>query len=240
MSGQHALRSQLLSQSRLSPYMSEAGTNQDRAWDLYLWATQLTGSLHAQISFVELAFRNALDRTLGDWNVAQGGDREWTLEGNAIDPLYSTLRGDLIEARKRATKESVARAAGHPRRGVAATHNDVIAQLMFGSWVKVITPMAPQDPPAHQQALWAGGVHAAFPGADATDASRVEMGKRLNQLRVLRNRVAHHDSILKVNVTHRLNEMLGVAHKLDPAFPALIMGGSQVRRINKSDPRKTW
>lgn len=240
VSSQHHARAQLLSESRLSPYMDKASHVPDRAWDLYLWATQMSGALHAQMSFVELAVRNSLDRALSDWNAAQGGAREWTLENAALEPLYSHLRGDLNDARKRAKKESDDRSIGHPRKGLPVTHDDVVAQLMFGTWVKLIIPMSSTESDARHQTLWAGGVHRAFSGTSPASTDRLDIGTRLNHLRKLRNRVAHHDSILEVRVAARLNELLGIASRLDPDYPGLIMRGSQVRRVNKEDPRKTW
>jgi hypothetical protein len=68
----------LLSPARMAPYLAESKGDLERAADLYLWATELAGALHAQISFVELAVRNAIDPHLGAWNVAKGGPPEWT------------------------------------------------------------------------------------------------------------------------------------------------------------------
>jgi len=200
----------------------------------------MAGALHAQISFVELATRNALDRSLAQWNVAQGGISDWTLEDKTCEPLYTHLKGDLLDARKRAQKEAAARDSGHPRKGLPVTHDDIVAQLMFGTWVKVVIPMSSTESDARHQTLWSGGVSTAFPGVSSSDSGRVSLGRRLDSLRRLRNRVAHHDSILEVNVAARLNDLLSIAHKIDSGYPRLIMGGSQVRSINKEDPRKKW
>lgn len=45
----------LLGAARLRTYASVTGGDLARAGDLYLWATQLAGALHAQLSFVEIA-----------------------------------------------------------------------------------------------------------------------------------------------------------------------------------------
>jgi len=239
MTGQHPLQL-LLSTARMAPYLAESQGDLARAADLYLWATELAGALHAQISFVELAVRNALDPQLSAWNVSQGGDAEWTNVGAAEGVLYTILKNDIKDARRRGERETAIRAQNHPRHGAAVTHDDMVAQLMFGSWVKVLRPMSNTESSAKQQKLWGDQLHLAFPGADPSDAGRVVVGNQLDTLRYLRNRVAHHDNLLTVNLSNRLRAMLSALSKIDGSYPALAMARSTVRRLVREDPRKGW
>lgn len=240
MSVQEVAQRTLLSEPRLSPYLNAGEDDPDKAWSLYLWANELAGALHAQIALVEIAVRNAIERELRAWNSSQGGSADWTLHGEAKDPLYTLIKGDLNQARKSALRDANARAAGHPRRGVMPTHNDVIAQLMFGTWVKLLTPLSQTESSMRQELLWATGLNLAFPGSRQTDQGRVKIGHQLDSIRRLRNRVAHHDNILDVKVGHRINEMLSVVHKANPAYPRLVMANSRVRLIAREDPRRQW
>lgn len=240
MSGQQDVQRRLLSEPRLKPYLDEAEDDLESAWSVYLWANELAGALHAQISLVEIAVRNSIERELRDWNISQSGTSEWTLKDQAKEPLYTLLKDDLNKARRAARRDANARATGHPRRGAIPTHNDVVAQLMFGTWVKALQPLSKEEPADRQKQLWAAGLNAAFPGADQSDAGRRKLGQQLDSIRRLRNRVAHHDNLLNVKVGHRLNEMLSLVHKANPTYPRLVMANSRVRKIAREDPRRIW
>lgn len=228
----------LLSGARLRPYLAATGGDLQRATDLYLWATQLAGALHAQISFVEIAVRNAIDAELAAWNAAAGGPREWSRAGGTADPLYSLLRRQLVDARNRADQQAYERGPGHHRHGEAATHDDVVAQLMFGSWVKLVRPVSTAESPARQRLLWDATVHRAFPNAARDEDSRVAVGDQLEMLRRLRNRIAHHDNLLGVDVRHRLNGMLALLAKVDDRYPPLAAARSTLRQLVREDPRR--
>ncbi|MFJ1511848.1 hypothetical protein [Cellulosimicrobium funkei] len=83
-------------------------------------------------------------------------------------------------------------------------------------------------------------LHRAFPHADPSQAGRKAIGNQLETLRRLRNRVAHHDNLLDVEVRHRLNGILSLLSKIDPTFPSLAAARSPLRRIIREDPRRTW
>lgn len=230
----------LLGKARLGTYLSAAAGDVERATDLYLWATQLSGALHGQISFVEVAVRNAMDVRLALWNRSQGYGLDWSAENQTAEPLYSLLRKALREARSHAARESAARVSGHPRSGAAVTHDDVVAQVMFGSWVVVVRPMSATESPARQEQLWREALAQAFPHAPADDTGRWEIGRQLEALRTLRNRVAHHDNLLGVDVQHRFNGMLSLLSKIDPGYPTLATARSSIRRLLREDPRLSW
>lgn len=107
----------LLGRARLAPYVLAASGDLTRATDLYLWATQRSGALHGQISFVEIAVRNAMDVQLASWNDAAGLGRDWSADNHTAEPLYSLLRKALKEARGRASREAAERDSGHPGPG---------------------------------------------------------------------------------------------------------------------------
>jgi hypothetical protein len=239
MGSQSAIEA-LLGRARLETYLSAAYGDIARATDLYLWATQLSGALHGQISFVEIAVRNSLDLQLGLWNRASGHSADWSAENQAAEPLYALLGGKLREARGRAIREGEERHPTHPRAGAVVTHDDVIAQLMFGSWVTVVRPISNEESPRRQQRLWTEALSKSFPYALHGDAGRIDIGKKLDTLRRLRNRVAHHDNLLRVDVHHRLNGMLSLMAKMDPSYPSLATGRSTLRRLLREDPRRTW
>jgi len=239
MGSQPALAA-MLGQARLDTYLTEAGGDLARATDLYLWSAQLSGALHGQLSFVEIAVRNAIDTQLRVWNTTAGYSADWSADNGAAQTLYSLLGRPLQQARARAAREAAERDPGHPRSGLSVVHDDVLAQLMFGSWVAVIRPISNTESPHRQQQLWTAGIAQAFPHAVSGDAGRIDIGKKLEVLRRLRNRIAHHDNLLRVDVQHRFNGMLSLLARMDPDYPALATGRSTIRRLLREDPRRAW
>ncbi|WP_051662404.1 MULTISPECIES: hypothetical protein [unclassified Microbacterium] len=63
MVGQRSLVS-LLGSARSGVYLTAAAGDAARAGELYMWSTQVSGALHAQLSYVEIAVRNAIDPVL--------------------------------------------------------------------------------------------------------------------------------------------------------------------------------
>lgn len=230
----------LLGAARFGTYVNAAGGDAQRALDLYLWATELSGALHAQLSFVEIAVRNAIDSQLASWNVAQHKGRDWTAPGQAAQLLYDLVGTPLNKARVFAAREAASRAPHHTRAAHGVTHDDVLAQLMFGTWVKIIAPISSTESSAKQRQLWVAAIHNAFPNTGSDDASRIAVGQQLETLRRLRNRVAHHDNLLHIQPARRFNDMLSLLAKIDSGYPAIAAARSSLRRLQKEDPRKTW
>jgi hypothetical protein len=183
---------------------------------------------HAQLSFVEIAVRNAVDPVLADWNATQPGyARDWTAQNGAANPVYGLMKRSLPDARRFALQESQRRPKGHPRRDAPVTHDDIVAQLMFGAWVKLIHDTGGGH---RQRDLWRDALHEAFPFTGSSDDDRLRLGAQLESMRRLRNRVAHHDNLLGVNVRARMNESLSLLAKINPDFPTLAAAQSPLRR----------
>lgn len=240
MDTQEALE-RYLGTPRFATYLGMAGGDVARAAALYRWNQQLSGALHTQIAYVEIAVRNAIDHELADWNSQQPemagvpDAQDWTM--HAAGALYSVLGDSLRRARQAADKEVSRRDVLHPRHGQPATHGDVIAQLMFGSWCKVLDDPNAQNGTPHQEALWSQALHRAFPNRRGAN-TRVAVANQLDRVRLLRNRVAHHDSLLNVDVSKRLNDMLAVLGAIDRKYPSWAMEGSLVRLYVRQDPRR--
>ncbi len=232
--------SALAGTARLAPYLDAVGGDHGRACDLYLWANDLAGALHSTVAFVEVSVRNAMNRELRIWNSRQGSGygADWALRKGAAPLLYQLVTKNSLEyAQNCARKEAGRRPKGHPRYRVQITHDDVVSQLMFGTWVSLIHPRDPQAPQRCAQ-LWKVSLCRSFPHADPSDSGRKKLGKQLERVRKLRNRVAHHDSLLDVEVLRRLNDMLAVLRAVDSRLPSLAMTRNRIRSILKEDPRR--
>ncbi|MFJ4030018.1 Abi family protein [Paenarthrobacter sp. NPDC089989] len=241
---QQAMMTAFLGEKRLEPFLDAAARDSERASNLYRWNMKLGGSFHTQISYVEVATRNAITKAISDWNEhqplpqAQGTfGRDWTAPGGLADPLYGQMSHTVRRARKYALQESQNRHPSHPRHKDAPTHDDIVAQLTFGNWTSLFTD---RNVPSRREQLWTDALRFAFPNADQSLAGLNKLTYQLETLRRLRNRAAHHENVLAVNVSSRLNMTLSVLRAIDKRFPDWVMAESTLRRIAKEDPRRLW
>ena len=228
--------------ARFAPYLREAHGDIDRARELYLWAADLAGALFSTIAFVEVGLRNSMDRKLRAWNDQQGPEyrMDWALGKGAAPLLYDLVtHKSLAVAQNFASEQSRLRPKTHPRRLAAVTHDDVVSHFMFGTWVYLIKPRVWNQSQQCQQ-LWQECLSDAFPYADPSDSGRERLASQLDRVRKLRNRVAHHENLLSVDVRWRLRDMLGILALLDPKLPDLAMQGNRVRSLVRTDPRRSW
>jgi len=97
----------------------------------------------------------------------------------------------------------------------------VVAELGFGFW-RYLTSSA------HEATLWTPVLHRAFP--PGTDRAR-DVDRRIEKLHVLRNRVAHHEPLLNVDLQARLADMLALASLLNPELAIYVDQTTQLRRL---------
>lgn len=223
MADKHRLEA-MLGSARFQKYYEAAAQDVDRAVDLYRWNTRLAGEFHAQLSYFEILLRNAMDSAL----------RDWCVERQTAGLLYEMMSTPLRQARKRALRESRRRGL---RTGVS--HDDILAQLTMGNWSNLLGEALPVHK-SNAKVLWKVGLHRAFPNASSDDQSRKDIGRKVERLTRLRNRVAHQENLLKTSVRSRLHDMLSVLSAIDASYPEWVMKGSQVRKIVREDPRRQW
>ena len=233
MADKHRLEA-MLGSARFQKYYEAAAQDVDRAVDLYRWNTRLAGEFHAQLSYFEILLRNAMDSALRDWNFQECGHRDWCVERQTAGLLYEMMSTPLRQARKRALRESKRRGL---RTGVS--HDDILAQLTMGNWSNLLGEALPVHK-SNAKVLWKVGLHRAFPNASSDDQSRKDIGRKVERLTRLRNRVAHQENLLKTNVRSRLHDMLSVLSAIDASYPEWVMKGSQVRKTVREDPRRQW
>lgn len=229
----------MLGAARFETYYLTACGDTVRAVQLYRWNTRLAGAFHTQLSYFEVLTRNAMNRTLQDWNDKKCGHRDWSLEHQSAELLYTMFNRPMGQARKWARKESERRHDGHARKNAPLNHDDVVAQLTLGNWSNLLGEALPAHRP-NAQILWRECLHRAFPNVDPGDRSREDIGKKFERLTHLRNRVSHQENLLQTNVRSRLNDMLAVLRAIDESYPGWAMVGSQVRQVAREDPRKSW
>lgn len=216
-SEQEKVLENLTGQARLQTYRnSEASPT-----DLYMWNLAVSAELYILLGHLEIALRNHIDRALPPG---------WALPRQTPTPVYSLLRRSLLKAHQSA--EALAQAKGR-----ALSHDDVIAQLSFGSWCHLIGKSGRPDE-HRQQELWKNYYAPIFkkPGVEE---ERIAVGQRLERLRKLRNRIAHHENLLQVNLPERLRDIILVLDSLDSRYTPFLLRNSRIEELISQDPRKS-
>lgn len=177
---------------RLQNYLDRALEGPEHSARLYLWNSYMAAVVQRSTGLVEVQLRNAIDMGLRRWNTMHGGRPEWIV--NPVGPLTAVVRP----------------AAGRPLRSYAETasvsgdptHDDLVAGLSFGSWVRLLPrPGATSGNP--RTVLWNEALKSAL-GAGTEPVTAY--GSRLRRLVNVRNRAAHHRPLLEVrllNDAHR-------------------------------------
>lgn len=191
-----------LSTPRFHRYLSASSGDRERALALYEWNLRLSAAITRDISHLEIALRNAYDRTLSElW---QGSDH-WTLdpESPVTTPLPRTRNGRAFDANagnRRSIDEAVRRC-----RHRSTAPDDIITELPFGFWRHVTDA-------AHEKALWVPYLHHAW--ASGTDRSTID--RTLSRVSIVRNRAAHHEPVIisgrtgVLTVYEEIVELLGL------------------------------
>jgi hypothetical protein len=155
-----------LSSDRLQPYRKSVGGDSERAIRLYDQNILLAESLYGILQGLEIALRNSIHVQLS----ASFGRPDWW---NAVQlkPEQAMML--------RCAEESLQR-AGKPLEA-----SRIVAELSFGFWTGLTGP--------RYSDLWRDHLVKIFP---RRPVQRNEVQIRLNSIRKLRNRIAHHEPVL--------------------------------------------
>lgn len=179
-----ALKS-LVPASRLKRYNSAAKGALLDAARIYVLDAQLRGSLLELIHFAEVSLRDAFHTTLS----VHYGDDWYT--GTAV-VLDDRTRERFRDAAVRVTIAS-------------ATPERIIAEASFGAWADLLEAGSVSSGGAalggradYERDLWTGRLENLFSAVTFTGASsrRQQAASLLRRVRRLRNRIAHHESVI--------------------------------------------
>ena len=156
----------------MQTYLEAAGGDHASALRLYARNAQLGASFHGPLQALEVALRNAMHAQLekrygSQWymNPAAG------LDSHAQDAMAGVV---------------------YRRTGVL-TADRFVASMSLGFWVRLVGRGGSINggrKADYDRTLWRPALHRAFPGK-----RRREVQQRLDNLRQLRNRIAHHEPI---------------------------------------------
>jgi hypothetical protein len=219
-----------LTTGRYLKYLRVAGGDHDRALAIYEWNNALAAALFRDISHLEIGLRNAYDRALLDHPAIAGGD--WLDRDLYTDHLFprhmapdnngqmqdknSTPRANISSARK---------ACDYGQEGSNTPRGKVIAELMFGFWTYLTNNL-------HEKTLWVPALHNAYkPGTD-----RPRIHEALTELRDVRNRISHHESVFDRQVEAQHRRVVFVAGHLSTELKDYVADTSKVSDIRRAKP----
>jgi hypothetical protein len=163
-----------ISPERLAPYLHGAGHDKAGAIRLYEWNTRVSGALHAPLQAVEVVIRNAFHRQLTKCFGEMWYD---ALSTAGTWGLEQTSR--IYEAKERIARVGKPHAPGR-----------MVAELSFGFWTAICAKR-------YTATLWIPCLRHAI---TTPKVNRQTVFERLDGIRVLRNRVAHHEPIFGRNL----------------------------------------
>ena len=189
-----------LSSARFATYSHAAGGDREAAMRLYAWNAAISAAFYVPLQALEITLRNAMDtRLIAAYGTAWCDRAETGLDDRAV----------------RAVAQAKSRLS---RNGNAARHPHVVAALSFGFWVSLLEAGSRQHASRHsadyERTLWRPALRAAFP--HAVVLTRRQAHTVLNSLRLLRNRIAHHEPVFQRNLSEDHENILMVIGWISP------------------------
>jgi hypothetical protein len=201
-----------MSQDRFRTYLHAAGFDPERALRLYLWNAEVGGAFHLPIQAVEVSLRNRISLTLA----ATFGQEWW--RSSAFNRLVDREREqDLALVQRRIEN-----------RGLSLVAGQVVAGLSLGFWVGMLRAR-------YNPSIWSGNIRSAFP-LKPHSVGRDDMFKAAGQVAALRNRISHHEPIIKADVGSEFSNMMTLLKWICPRTHDWIRPHCRVPELMRQKP----
>ena len=204
-----------LSPKRLITYVMAASGDRKIALQLHAWNTAVSAAFYGPLQGLELTLRNAMNRQL----VRKYGE-EW-YDDNSDAELDQHACRHVASTKNRLERfYSSAEAA------------QIVANLSFGFWVSLVGPGGKRGNNCeanYEKTLWRPALRQAF--RYPKPLLRKEVHIRLDRLRNLRNRIAHHEPILARDLEKDHQDILELADLICPETAEWIKQRSRVLEL---------
>jgi hypothetical protein len=215
VAGQHRARwtlQDLLSRSRLRPYLEISGQDHTAALALYHWNVQISAAFLESLHYLEIGLRNAMDVHLTRWASDLGATSPWYVD--RVVKLSPRTRKAIDDARTRATAD-----------GTPELHGRVVAELMLGFWWSLLAD-------EYNRRLWQPCLRLLFDGP----VRRRRLHSELNELRRMRNRIAHHEPIHTRDLRRDYARLIDCASRISPVLCTQIETTSRIPDVLTQRP----
>jgi hypothetical protein len=176
-----------ISKERISTYEQAVSGDTPAALELYIWNTEISSAFYVPLQGLEVTLRNSLHRHLSK----KFSRPDW-YDALTLDPK------DQQEIEQAKIKVRSMHGRTDPPH--------MVAELSFGFWLSLLTKK-------YHGILWIPVLHKAFPNARL---KCTQVHSSLDHLRILRNRIAHHEPIFP---RHLANDYASIIKVLDWMCP---------------------
>lgn len=200
-----------LSAARMATYLTAAGGDKDWAYSIYLYNSRLAKSLLYPMNVSEVVLRNAVDQVL----VKEHGDR-WH--------ECTQLLNQVLNSKSKAALDLAVYRVG------TASRMKVIAALTFDFWSNLFRP--------EYHDIWRSNVTIAFPHCPQ-GLSRDDVQSLVKDINLIRNRVAHHEPLLRFDVNSYYSKMKKLVSYRCPETLKWLKHHSTVSDAVRTKPKKS-
>ena len=183
-----------LSSERFGRYLAWASGDRERAVRLYTLNCQLSESLFTPLHMLEIALRNRINKVAATMALGDGSlpwfDRPEFRRGDRQAEQLAKAKTDLAGDRK----------PYDPAR--------IVSALTFGYWTAFFGK--------EYENVWQQGLHRIAKRPDGKGLERKEFATPLMPLRMLRNRIAHHEPILHWDLPRHHGRVIELTNWLSP------------------------
>lgn len=202
----------VISADRFSTYLVAAGHNPTRALDLYIWNAHIGEAFHTPIQAVEVALRNCVNCGL----IAKYG-QDWWQDDDLAEELDEERTGDLAQVLRRISN-----------RNLTLCNGQVVAGLSFGFWVGMLSRR-------YNPSIWSQHLRISFPFLPA-GIGRDDIFKKAGEIAFLRNRISHHEPLIKRNISADYSTVMAFLAWLCPTKLKWIRANCRVPQVLRLKP----
>ena len=199
-----------LSFERFSRYLEWADGDRERAIQLYTLNTKLSESFYLPLQMLEVALRNRIHDVM-----AESHGQNWFLQDDVLAVEHQNQQ--IREARAELDREKK-----------AVTPGRMVAALPFSFWTSMFSP--------GYDTLWQQNLNRIGRTPDGKGLRRKDFSGPLKALRTLRNRIAHHEPILRWNLPKHHDNAVKLTEWLSPAAAEWCRQHSRFHTVYPDDP----
>lgn len=170
----------LIGEPRLSSYLRHYQGHEPYALRLYSWNISAATALWGPIGVMEVVVRNSINAQMRD---RAGRDDWWEASNTYLMDREQGILNSAIEKLQR-------------RGNATPSADDVVAATSFGLWTGLTSEGLARHPTlSYETTYWQPRLHRAFPNLGGV--RRKQLHRQLDDVRQIRNRIAHHEPIFK-------------------------------------------
>lgn len=169
-------------------------------------------AFHLPIQATEVALRNRISVAF-----TEVFGQSWWSATEFHNAASKDLKRDVEEAKNRIQKMNKTLDAGN-----------MVASLSFGFWTGSMKPR-------FNPLVWSRQLTNAFPGAD-DGATRAQIDDWCEETRILRNRIWHHEPIIRANLSEHYSKTMKLLNAASPSKHDWVRRQCQVMKVLRMRP----